>query len=47
MGRNTFSVIAVEKLIVDLDPANISGTVILIRLVNVASFEQKVPHVNR
>jgi hypothetical protein len=33
-------------LIVDLDPATISGTVILIPLVNIASFEQKVPHVN-
>ena len=29
-----------------LDPAEISGTVILIPLVNIASFEQKVPHVN-
>src|SRR5258707_7935296 len=45
-GTEYVSVIAVEKLIVDLDPANISGTVILIPLVNVASFEQKVPHVN-
>jgi len=45
-GTEYVSVIAVEKLIVDLDPANISGTVILIPLVNIASFEQKVPHVN-
>jgi predicted deacylase len=45
-GTEYVSVIAVEKLIVDLDPAKISGTVILIPLVNIASFEQKVPHVN-
>jgi predicted deacylase len=45
-GTEYASVIAIEKLIVDLDPAQISGTVILIPLVNVASFEQKVPHVN-
>ena len=29
-----------------LDPAQLAGTVILVPLVNVASFEQKVPHVN-
>jgi len=29
-----------------LDPAQISGTVILVPLVNVASFEQKIAHVN-
>src|ERR1700726_4724376 len=45
-GTEYVSVIAVEKLIVDLDPTKISGTVILIPLVNIASFEQKVPHVN-
>ncbi len=45
-GTEYVSIIAVEKLIVDLDPAKISGTVILIPLVNIASFEQKVPHVN-
>ena len=45
-GTEYVSVIAVERLIVDLDPAEISGTVILIPLVNIASFEQKVPHVN-
>ena len=45
-GTEYVSIIAVEKLIADLDPATISGTVILIPLVNIASFEQKVPHVN-
>jgi len=45
-GTEYVSVIAVEKLIGLLDPAQVSGTVILLPLVNVASFEQKVPHVN-
>jgi len=45
-GTEYVSIIAVEKLIGVLDPAEISGTVILVPLVNVASFEQKVPHVN-
>jgi predicted deacylase len=45
-GTEYASIIAVEKLIERLDPAEISGTLILVPLVNVASFEQKVPHVN-
>src|SRR6266478_6847997 len=45
-GTEYVSVIAVERLIVDLDPAQVSGTIILIPLVNIASFEQKVAHVN-
>jgi len=45
-GTEYVSIIAVEKLIRELDPAQVSGTVILLPLVNIASFEQKVPHVN-
>jgi uncharacterized protein len=45
-GTEYASIIAIEKLIEGLDPAQISGTVILVPLVNIASFEQKVPHVN-
>src|SRR5947209_9237931 len=45
-GTEYASIIAVEKLIATLDPAEVSGTVILLPLVNLASFEQKVPHVN-
>jgi hypothetical protein len=45
-GTEYASIVAVSKLIQTLDPASISGTVILVPLVNVASFEQKVPHVN-
>jgi uncharacterized protein len=45
-GTEYASIIALEKLIQTLDPAQISGTVIVLPLVNLASFEQKVPHVN-
>ena len=45
-GTEYVSIIAVEKLIGELDPAELSGTVVLLPLVNIASFEQKVPHVN-
>jgi predicted deacylase len=45
-GTEYASIIAVEKLIQQLDPASVSGTVILVPLVNSASFLQKVPHVN-
>jgi uncharacterized protein len=45
-GTEYASIIALEKVIQSLDPAQISGTVIILPLVNIASFEQKVPHVN-
>ena len=45
-GTEYASIIALEKLIARLDPAEISGTVILVPLINNASFEQKVPHLN-
>jgi hypothetical protein len=45
-GTEYASIIALEKLIQELNPADISGTVIVVPLVNIASFEQKVPHVN-
>ena len=45
-GTEYASIIAVEKLISMLAPEQISGSVILVPLVNIASFTQKVPHVN-
>jgi len=45
-GTEYVSIIAIERLIAKLDPAELTGTVILVPLVNIASFEQKVPHVN-
>lgn len=44
-GTEYASIIAVEHLM-ELDPAALSGTVILLPLVNLPSFEQKVVHVN-
>ncbi|MEK6756896.1 MAG: M14 family metallopeptidase [Bacteroidota bacterium] len=45
-GTEYASVIALEKLIRSLNPAEISGTIIIIPLVNVPSFARKVPHLN-
>jgi len=45
-GTEYASIIALEQLIQSLDPAQVSGTVILLPLVNIQSFAQKVPHVN-
>jgi hypothetical protein len=45
-GTEYASILAVSRLVGMIDPATLAGTVILVPLVNVASFEQKVPHVN-
>jgi predicted deacylase len=45
-GTEYASIIALEKLIGLLNPADISGTVIIVPLINIPSFEQKVPHIN-
>ena len=45
-GTEYASIVALEKVIGLLNPAEISGTVIIIPLINIPSFEQKVPHVN-
>jgi uncharacterized protein len=45
-GTEYTSIIALEKLITTLNPSEISGTVIIVPLINIPSFEQKVPHVN-
>jgi len=45
-GTEYASILAAEKLIDRVDPTELSGTLILIPLVNLGSFEQKVPHVN-
>ena len=45
-GTEYASIIALEKLIPALDPGELSGTVVLLPLVNLPSFLQKVPHVN-
>jgi hypothetical protein len=45
-GTEYASIIALEKLIALLNPADIAGTVIIVPLINIPSFEQKVPHLN-
>lgn len=45
-GTEYTSIIALEKLIGTLNPSEIAGTVIIVPLVNIQSFERKVPHVN-
>ena len=45
-GTEYASIIALEKLIALLNPADISGTVVIVPLINIPSFEQKVPHLN-
>ncbi len=45
-GTEYASIIAVEQLIDAVKPADLSGTLILVPLVNVPSFEKLTPHVN-
>jgi len=45
-GTEYASIVALEKLAQAADPANLSGALIIVPLVNVASFAQKVPHLN-
>jgi predicted deacylase len=45
-GTEYASIISLEKLIGLVNPAELSGTVIVVPLINIPSFEQKVPHVN-
>lgn len=45
-GTEYASIIAMEKLADSIDPAQLSGAVIIVPLVNPTSFERKVPHLN-
>lgn len=45
-GTEYASIIALEKLIGMVNAAEVSGTVIIVPLINIPSFEQKVPHLN-
>jgi predicted deacylase len=45
-GTEYASIIALEKIIQTVRPEDISGTLIVVPLVNLASFQRKVPHVN-
>jgi predicted deacylase len=45
-GTEYASIIALEKLAQIAEPSGLSGALIIVPLVNVASFAQKVPHLN-
>src|SRR5262245_32308996 len=45
-GTEYASIVSVSRLIDKVDPSQLAGTLILVPLVNVASFERMVPHVN-
>ena len=45
-GTEYASIIALERLGQSADPAALSGTLVIVPLLNVASFLQKVPHIN-
>ena len=45
-GTEYASIVAVERLVDAVEPAELSGTLILVPLVNVPSFQRIVPHVN-
>jgi len=45
-GTEYASILALQKLAQSADPAQLSGTLIIVPLINPASFAQKVPHLN-
>lgn len=45
-GTEYASIIALEKLGLEVNPAELSGALIIVPLINRASFAQKVPHIN-
>jgi predicted deacylase len=45
-GTEYASIMAVERLIDSVNPRELSGTLVLVPIVNIASFEKIVPHVN-
>jgi len=45
-GSEYASILAVERLIDAVDPAEMSGTLVLLPIINVPSFEKITPHVN-
>jgi hypothetical protein len=45
-GTEYASIIALEKLIAEIDATQLTGTVIILPLVNVPSFQRVVPHLN-
>lgn len=45
-GTEYASIIALEKLAHSIDPVGVTGSLIIVPLINIPSFAQKVPHLN-
>jgi predicted deacylase len=45
-GTEYSSIVALQQLIPRIDPAKLSGTVIIVPLINIQSFESMTPHLN-
>ena len=45
-GTEYTSIVALTRIIERIDPKSLAGSVIVVPLINVASFEQMVPHIN-
>jgi predicted deacylase len=45
-GAKPGPILALQKLAQAADPAELSGTLIILPLINVPSFAQRVPHLN-
>jgi len=45
-GTEYASIVALERVITAVDPGQLAGTLVVLPLVNQASFDQKVPHLN-
>jgi len=45
-GTEYASIIALEKILTLINPTELAGTLIVVPVINIPSFEQKVPHLN-
>lgn len=45
-GTEYASIVALDKLAQSVSPSELSGTLVIVPLINLASFAQKVPHIN-
>ena len=45
-GTEYASIVAMQRLAPRIDPARLSGTVVIVPIINIASIEQMTPHVN-
>ena len=45
-GYEFVPILAAQRLLTEIDPATLRGTVVIVRLAHVEAFEQRVPYVN-